>query len=125
MLLSSLILLILRFFGLQVKKFGRTKKAIEETIGICSDKDILKEYLEAHRKEVVDIMTQLYDREREMKLYVKEREQEAANDATRKSTLENIRNLMETMKWSAKEAMNAMKIAPKDQKTYLPMLKKR
>ena len=44
-------------------------------------------------------MTQLYDREREMKLYVKEREQEAANDATRKSTLENIRNLMETMKW--------------------------
>ena len=110
---------------MQVKKFGRTKKAIEETIGICSNKDILKEYLETHRKEVVDIMTQLYDREREMKLYVKEREQEAANDATRKSTLENIRNLMETMKWSAKEAMNAMKIAPKDQKTYLPMLKKR
>ena len=124
MLLSSLILLILRFFGLQVKKFGRKKKAIEKMIGICSDKDILKEYLESHRKEVVDIMTQLYDREREMKLYVKEREQEAANDATRKSTLENIRNLMETMKWSAKEAMNAMKIAPKDQKTYLPMLKK-
>ena len=113
-----------RVLDMQVKKFGRTKKAIEETIGICSDKDILKEYLENHRKEVVDIMTQLYDREREMKLYVKEREQEAANDATRKSTLENIRNLMETMKWSAKEAMNAMKIAPKDQKTYLPMLKK-
>ena len=109
-----------RVLDMQVKKFGRTKKAIEETIGICSDKDILKEYLESHRKEVVDIMTQLYDREREMKLYVKEKE----NDAARKSTIVNIKNLMETMKWSAKEAMNAMKIAPKDQKTYLPMLKK-
>ena len=84
----------------------------------------LREYLEAHRKEVVDIMTQLYDREREMKLYVQEREQAAAKDAERKSTLENIKSLMRTMKLSAKEAMNALQIAPKDQKTYLPMLKK-
>ncbi len=109
---------------MQVKKYGRTKKTIEETIRICSDKDILKEYLETHRKEVVDIMTQLYDREREMKLYVQEREQAAAKDAERKSTLENIKSLMRTMKLSAKEAMNALQIAPKDQKSYLPMLKK-
>ena len=106
---------------MQVKKFGRTKKAIEETIGICSDKDILREYLEAHRKEVVDIMTQLYDREREMKLYVKEKE----NEAARKSTLEAIKKLMKKLKMSAKEAMDFLEISPKDQKTYLPMLKKR
>ncbi len=109
-----------RVLDMQVKKYGRTKKTIEETIRICSDKDILKEYLEAHRKEVVDIMTQLYDREREMGLYVKEERQ----DAARKSTLENIKSLMKTMKWSAKEAMNALQIAPSDQKIYLPMLKK-
>lgn len=39
-----------RVLDMQVKKHGRTKKAIEETIRICSDKDILKEYLEAHRR---------------------------------------------------------------------------
>ena len=109
-----------RVLDMQVKKHGRTKKAIEETIRICSDKDILKEYLEAHRKEVVDIMTQLYDREREMGLYVAEKER----DAARKTALENIKNLMQNLKMSAKEAMNALGIAPKDQKIYLPMLKK-
>ncbi|MBQ9866854.1 MAG: hypothetical protein IJM34_07530 [Lachnospiraceae bacterium] len=109
-----------RVLDMQVKKHGRAKKAIEETIRICSDKDILREYLEAHRKEVVDIMTRLYDREREMGLYVAERER----DAAKKNTLENIKSLMKTMKLSAKEAMNALQIAPKDQKAYLPMLKK-
>lgn len=109
-----------RVLDMQVRKHGRTKKAIEETIRICSDKDILKEYLEAHRKEVVDIMTQLYDREREMGLYVAEKERDAAI----KTTLENIKNLMQNLKMSAKEAMNALGITPREQKIYLPMLKK-
>lgn len=109
-----------RVLDMQAKKYGRTKKAIEETIRICSDKDILKEYLEAHRKEVVDIMTQLYDREREMRLYV----EEAKQDAAKKSTLDAIKKLMKKLKMSAKEAMDFLEIAPKDQKTYLPMLKK-
>jgi len=105
-----------RVLDMQVKKHGRTKKAIEETIRICSDKDILREYLEAHRKEVVDIMTQLYDREREMKLYVEEERKE--------ERIEAIKKLMKKLKMSAKEAMDVLDIAPKDQKTYLPMLKK-
>ena len=109
-----------RVLDMQVRKHGRTKKAIEETIRICSDKDILKEYLEAHRKEVVDIMTQLYDREREMKLYVEEMRQ----DADTNRGLKDIKNLMKNLKMSAKEAMNALGISPQDQKIYLPMLKK-
>ena len=109
-----------RVLDMQVRKHGRTKKAIEETIRICSDKDILKEYLEAHRKEVVDIMTRLYDREREMKLYVEEMRQ----DADTNRGLKDIKNLMKNLKMSAKEAMNALGISPQDQKIYLPMLKK-
>ena len=109
-----------RVLDMQVRKHGRTKKAIEETIRICSDKDILKEYLEAHRKEVVDIMTRLHDREREMKLYVEEMRQ----DADTNRGLKDIKNLMQNLKMSAKEAMNALGISPQDQKIYLPMLKK-
>ena len=105
---------------LQVKKYGRDKKAVEETIRICSDKDILKEYLEAHRKEVVDIMTQLYDREYELGLYVAEERKDAADNAN----VERIRNLMKNLKMSAKDAMNALGIEPKDQKIYMRMLKK-
>ena len=109
-----------RVLDLQVKKYGRTKQAVEETIRICSDKGILKEYLEAHRREVVDIMTRIYDKEREMKLYV----EEERSDAEKKAKVDSIKSLMRNLKFSAKEAMNALGIAPKDQKMYMPMLKK-
>ena len=65
-------------------------------------------------------MTQLYDREYELGIYVAEKERDAADNAR----LESIRNLMETMKMTAKQAMNALKIEPKDQKIYMPLLKK-
>ncbi|MBP5553892.1 MAG: hypothetical protein J6X94_03370 [Lachnospiraceae bacterium] len=61
-------------------------------------------------------MTQLYDREREMKLYVEEERKE--------ERIEAIKKLMKKLKMSAKEAMDVLDIALKDQKTYLPMLKK-
>ena len=61
-------------------------------------------------------MTQLYDREREMKLYVEEERKE--------ERIEAIKKLMKKLKMSAKEAMDVLDIALKDQKTYLPMMKK-
>ena len=42
---------------------NNTQTAITETIRICKDKNILKEYLENHEKEVIDIMVTLYSQE--------------------------------------------------------------
>lgn len=53
----------------QVKLYGRTKKAILETIRICKDRNVLKEYLESREKEVVDIMMILYDQEEAIQMY--------------------------------------------------------
>ena len=53
----------------QVKLYGRTKKAILETIRICKDRNVLKEYLESREKEVVDIMMVLYDQEEAIQMY--------------------------------------------------------
>ena len=39
------------------------------TIRICKDENILKEYLESRESEVVDIMMQLYDREKIMRVH--------------------------------------------------------
>lgn len=39
-----------------------------------------------------------------------------------KSRLEDIRNLMETMKWTAEQAMKALKISESDKIKYLAML---
>ena len=48
---------------------------------------------------------------------------EKATAETKKATLiENIRNLMETMKWTSKQAMDALKVPADEQKEYLPLL---
>lgn len=54
----------------QIHLHGRNKKAVQETIHICKDKDILREYLESKESEVIDIMMQLYDQEEIMKVHI-------------------------------------------------------
>ena len=43
------------------------KKAILESILICKDRNVLKEYLENREQEVVDIMMTLFDDEQILK----------------------------------------------------------
>ncbi len=43
------------------KKYGYTKKSINETIDYCIKKNILREYLTEYKKEVYNIMTSVYD----------------------------------------------------------------
>ena len=47
----------------QMKKYGRTRKAVEETIRVCINEDILADYLKEREVEVMDIMTTLFDEE--------------------------------------------------------------
>ncbi len=54
----------------QRKKYGQTKKAVTETIRICKNRNVLKEYLESKEQEVVDIMMVLYDEQEVMRSYV-------------------------------------------------------
>ena len=76
----------------QVKLYGRTKKAILETIRNCKDKNVLREYLESREKEVVDIMMVLYDEEEAMKTYVESERYNAQNDARIEMALDMLRD---------------------------------
>lgn len=72
----------------QRKKYGQTKKAVTETIRICKDRNVLKEYLENKEQEVVDIMMTLFDDEQVLEAYAKDIDdnatlREAKNTATR------------------------------------------
>ncbi len=58
-----------KVYNAQRKKCGQTKEAIEETIRICKDRNVLREYLENRQKEVVDIMMTLYDDEEILEMY--------------------------------------------------------
>ena len=61
----------------QVKLYGRTRKAAEETVRICKDRGILKEYLGAHEKEVINSMIMLFEQEEAVKRYGNRRAAEA------------------------------------------------
>jgi len=62
----------------QRKQYGNTKQAVTETIRICKNRDVLKEYLESKEQEVVDMMMTLFDDEQILKAYAKDIEDTAA-----------------------------------------------
>ena len=61
-----------KVYNEQRKKYGQTKKAVTETIRICKDRNVLKDYLENKEQEVVDIMMTLFDDEQILEAYVKD-----------------------------------------------------
>ena len=80
----------------QREKYGMTEQAIKETIRICKDRNVLKEYLERKETEVVTIMMSLFDDERIMKTYARDIEKETERKTAErmikkgKMTLEEI-----------------------------------
>lgn len=85
-----------KVFNEQTKQHGMTRKAVTETIRICRDRNVLREYLAQREKEVVTIMMSLFDEEQIMKSFIRsERHDEARETAERlikkgKMTLEDI-----------------------------------
>ena len=53
-----------------------TKQAVTETIRICKERNILKQYLSSKEVEVVTIMMSLFDDEQIMRTYAKDMERE-------------------------------------------------
>ena len=65
-----------KVFNEQIKEHGMTKQAVTETIRICKDRNILKQYLSSKEVEVVTIMMSLFDDEQIMRTYAKDMERE-------------------------------------------------
>lgn len=90
--------LFTRICAEQIKLYGRTRKAVEETIRICRDRNVLKEYLETREKEVIDIMVALFDEQEVFDRYVDNKVKEAEI----KSTIEDCQyfdiSLLDTIK---------------------------
>ncbi len=87
----------------QRKKYGRTKKAITETIRICKDRNVLREYLEDREKEVVTIMMSLFDEEQIMKTYWKDMENTLTHSISHKKDRETAERLIKKGKMSLED----------------------
>ena len=79
-----------KVYNEQRKKYGATKEAILETIRICKDRNVLKEYLENREQEVVDMMMTLFDDEQILKAYTKDIKNDAARETERNTAIKMI-----------------------------------
>ena len=88
-----------KVYNEQRKRYGNTKQAVMETIRICKDRNVLKEYLESREQEVVDIMMTLFDDEQILKAYAKDIEDTAAH----KEAMETATRLIKMGKLSLED----------------------
>ncbi len=61
-----------KVYNEQRKQYGNSKQAVTETIRICKDRNVLREYLEDKEREVIDMMMTLFDDEQILKAYAKD-----------------------------------------------------
>ena len=80
-----------KVFDEQRKLYGMTEQAVKETIRICKDRNILKEYLISREVEVITIMMSLFDDEQIMKTYWKDMENTLAHKKDRETAERMIR----------------------------------
>lgn len=78
----------------QMKKHGRTRKAVIEAIRICKDRDVLSEYLSNRESEVVDIMMVLYDEEEIMRSYLESEIYEATQRVAHDEKIETAKRML-------------------------------
>ena len=65
-----------QIFNEQVQKHDRTRKAVSETIRICTNENVLKNYMKERESEVASIMLNMFDVERELEIYFKTEKRE-------------------------------------------------
>ena len=97
----------------QRKKYGQTKKAVTETIRICKNRNVLKEYFENKEQEVVDIMMTLFDDEQVLEAYAEDiKNSEARETAERmirkgKMSLEEIADYVPSLSFKELKELEA------------------
>ncbi len=107
----------------QIKLHGRTREAVLETIRVCRDRNILKDYLESREQEVVNIMMTLFDEEYILKTYIEQekRDAAAAKQATKKVQKETAQKLYQKGT-SVADIADAMSVTEEEIKQWLGLI---
>lgn len=100
-----------KVYNEQRRKYGRTKKAIIETIRICRSSDILKEYLASREKEVVDIMMTLFDEEEIREMHEENIRAEGRAEGESEGILKTLSSLVKDGILTIKDAAERMGVS--------------
>ena len=96
--------------------------AIDQTIRQLPTDFVTRPYLEAHQAEVKNMLLTEYNEAETMEMFKREGREEGRKEGRESERLVSIRNLMASLKLSARDAMNALKIPAKDQEKYIGQL---
>lgn len=102
----------------QRKQYGYTMKAVEETLRICCDENILMPFLASRQKEVQDIMVTLFNQERVTEIH----EYNLVKDAKREGRIETAKSLMNALNLSVEQVLAALKIPKEEHEAYRKLL---
>ena len=103
----------------QIKLYGRTREAVTNTINICKDRDVLKDYLSSREKEVVDMMMTLFDEEQVMRAYVESERKEAAKKASVISAIEIYQEMGLPVSETIKKVAGKYKLEENDAEAWV------
>ncbi len=81
-----------KVYNEQVKQYGRSQEAVTETIRICKDRDVLREFLAGREKEVISIMMALFDEEKIMRTHIASEKKAASKETARKAAEKMLRD---------------------------------
>ena len=109
----------IKVYDEQVKLYGRTREAVTNTINICKDRDVLKEYLSSREKEVVDMMMTLFDEEQVMRAYVESERKEAAEKAAMISAIEMCQEIGLPVSETIKKVAGKYKLEENDAEAWV------
>lgn len=91
----------------QRKQYGYTMKAVEETLRICCDENILMPFLASRQKEVQDIMLTLFNQERITEIHeynlMKEARQQGQQEGRQEGRQEGLEKGIRAMVLTLKE----------------------
>lgn len=106
----------------QMNRMDTLEDAIDKTIDMMPRDYLTKPFLEAHRAEVKNMLLTEYNEAETMELFKEEGRALGRAEGRENERISNIRMLMNSLKLSARQAMDALGIAPADQVKYEKLL---
>ena len=104
-------------FDKQIEEHGRTREAVEETLRICRDENVLRDYLAD--EEAATIMFTLLDEQKARKFWEEELRQEGRKEGGIEMLAKLVKNKLITIPDAAKQA--GLSVADFSKKTGIPM----
>ena len=107
-----------KVFDQQVKKYGRTLKAVQETIRICCNANILKDFLKGRESELMDMMTYLFDQETVTRDYGEAKWAEGKSEGKSEGRANAIQKMMKNIGLTLDQAMDLLEIPDNERNDY-------